>query len=514
MIGSKRKSFLLLLLFLGITSATAPANAKITLPAIFTDGMVLQRDKPIRVWGKAEPGELIGVKIGGNAGVANADKKGRWSTVLQPLPLQKAPLDLVVRGKDEAVVHNVVVGDVWLCAGESNMKLPYKLVDATEKDTSDLNHSDIRLLKVNNDQNEFFPHVEKDMHWTAASKEEVEKFSGLGVMFGLDLNRETNVPIGLIQVSHGGSPIDTFVSRNGIDASNEFRSIGTNSDKAYAYYQDAMDQYRKNVEDWQSGGQKGEKPVEPHLPAMQQASVFFDTLIAPIAPSSLRGVLFYQGESDVNNSPLRYRGLFALMVKDWRAQMHDPTLPFIYVQLPNFGKKQKTPEDSDWALFREGQAICRRIPYTYMVVSIDTIPGAIADIVPIQKREIANRAATVALATLYKMSRPYANPIYDSMVIQDGKIKLKFRYADKGLISRSQPVIGFEIAGENKMFTKASAQIDGDSVIVSHPKVGAPLAVRYGWADNPVMNMYNADKLPVAPFRTDDWARLVQKKTM
>jgi sialate O-acetylesterase len=351
------------------------------------------------------------------------------------------------------------------------------------------------------------------VHWTIPTKEEVEKFSGVAIFFGVDLFKNLNVPIGLIQSAHGGASLETFVSRNAIDNSNEFKSIGTNSDKSFALYQDSLDQYKKDIQTWFANGKTGDKPEEPAPPRMKKASVAYDTLLAPVAPISLRGAIFYQGEADVYLSALRYRRLFALMVSDWRNQFKDPTLPVIFVQLPNYGAKQKIPEDSDWAIMRETQAICRRIPYTYMVVTLDTIPGADAGMHATQKKEIARRLASVALATQYHVSRPYASPIYDSMEIQGRKVRIKFRYADKGLISNSLPIQGFEIAGENKRWTSADAQVDGDCVIVSSPRVPAPAAVRYGWADNPTINLYSADKLPVTPFRTDDWPRLTQKKS-
>ncbi|MBS1954766.1 MAG: hypothetical protein JST89_11300 [Cyanobacteria bacterium SZAS-4] len=513
MFGIKRQIFLLLLVLLSISGVSSPAFANVRVPPIFSDGMVLQRDKPIRVWGVADPGELVGVKIGGQAAVCPADKRGRWGVTLKPLPYTGKPLEMVIHGKSEIVIHDVLMGEVWLCAGQSNMGLPYRKTDYSESDTTAANHATLRLFKLNSDESAFVPQTDPNVHWTASTKEDVEKFSGVAMFFGLDLYKALNMPIGLIQSAHGGASLETFVSRNAIDNSNEFRSVGVNSDKGFALYHDQLEQYKKDIQMWFANGKKGDKPEEPVPPRMKKASVAFDMLLAPVAPIAMRGVIFYQGEADVYLSALRYRRLFALMVQDWRNQFKDPTLPIIYVQLPNFGIKQKAPEDSDWAIMRETQAICRRIPYTYMVVTLDTIPGADAGMHATQKKEIAHRLAACALATQYHISKPYASPIYDSMEIQGKKIRIKFRYADKGLISNSLPVQGFEIAGENKRWTAADAQVDGDSVNVSSPRVPSPAAVRYGWADNPTVNLYSADKLPVTPFRTDDWPRLVQKKS-
>ncbi len=512
MVGIKRKFFLLLLLVSGIAGFCFPAEANIRLPAIFSDGMVLQRDKPIRIWGASEPGEIIGIKFGDQAAVATADKKGKWWATLKPVPAG-GPFELTVHGKNEIIIRDVLVGEVWLCAGQSNMGLPYIKTDYTDRDTIDANHANIRLFKVNDDESAFVPRTNPNVHWTASDKENVEKFSGIGMFFALEMYRALNIPIGMIESAHGGAAIETFVSRKSIDESNEFKSIGVNSDNAFAAYKEATAKYKLDVEAWFAGGKKTDKPEEPILPKMKKASSAFDALIAPIAPFAMRGIIFYQGEADVYLSALRYRRLFALMVQDWRTQFKDAILPIVYVQLPNYGRKQKAPEDSDWAIMRETQSICRRIPYAYMVVTLDTIPGAEAGMHPTEKREIAHRLAAAALATQYKISTPYASPIYDSMEVLDRKIRVKFRYADKGLISRSLPVVGFEIAGENQKWTTADAQVDGASVLVSSPRVPRPTAVRYGWADNPTVNLYSADKLPVSPFRTDDWPRLNPKKS-
>lgn len=513
MFGITRQMILLFLVLISSFLVSPGAHANPKLPPIFSDGVILQRDKPIRVWGASDPGELIGVKIGGQAAVVTADKRGRWGATLKPMPYTGKPLELVVHGKSEIVVRDVLMGEVWLCAGQSNMGLPYKKVDYSDSDTSAANHATIRLFKVNNDDSAFIPQTDPHVHWVPAAKEDLESFSGVGIFFGLDLARSLNVPIGLIQSAHGGASLETFVSRNSIDTSNEFKSIGVNSDKSFAAYDDEYGKYRKKLQEWIESGKQSDRPEEPQPPKMKRASCAFDTLLAPVAPIALRGVIFYQGEADVYLSALRYRRLFALMVQDWRNHFRDPTLPIIYVQLPNYGKKQRAPEDSDWAIMRETQAICRRIPYTYMVVTLDTIPGADANMHSTQKKEIAHRLASVALATQYHISKPYASPIYDSMELQGNKIRVKFRYADKGLISNSQPITGFEVAGENKRWTSAEAQIDGDCVIVSSPRVPSPTAVRYGWADNPTVNLYSADKLPVTPFRTDDWPRLTQRKS-
>jgi sialate O-acetylesterase len=513
MFGIKRKILLLLLLFIGAAAVCFPAEANVRVPAVFSDGMVLQRDKPINVWGAADPGELIGVKIADHAAVTTADKKGRWSVILKPLPLG-GPYELTVHGKTEIVIKDVLMGEVWMCAGQSNMGLPYRKTDFKDADTEFANHANIRLFKLNSDESAFVPRTDPNVHWTAATKENVEKFSGVGMFFALDLYKALNIPIGMIESAHGGASLETFVSRDAIDNSNEFKSIGVNSDNAFEVYKQAQEQYKTDVQTWFANGKKPkEKPEEPMLPKMKQASCAYDNLVAPVAPYTMRGILFYQGEADVFLSALRYRRLFALMVQDWRNHFKDPTLPMVYVQLPNYGLKQRVPEDSDWAIMRETQAICRRIPYTYMVVTLDTIPGADAGMHATQKKEIAHRLAAVALATQYKLAKPYASPIYDSMEVLDKKVRIKFRNADKGLISNSLPITGFEIAGENKRWTSAEAQVDGDSVLVSSPRVPRPAAVRYGWADNPTVNLYSMDKLPVSPFRTDDWPRLTSKKS-
>jgi len=489
-----------------------PCRANVQLPSLFSDNMVLQRDKPISVWGTADPGEIVGIRFGDQAKIVTADKDGKWLATLPPVAAG-GPFTLTVHGKNEVTVKNVMVGEVWLLAGSSNMGAIYSVCEHTEQDTASANLPELRLFKV--PENLAHQPLEKTGgDWKLCSSESVQNFSSIGFYIGRELQQKLHVPVGIIQGTFPDAPIETWVSRDATDNASDFKSLGSRSEKAEEEYGIVQGRYEEALAEWDKKCEEARKahrpePPTPPLPPPRRMGLVgsaFNGQINPVTPYTMRGMFFYEGENDIAaNAGIRWKLLFTVLIKDWRDRFKDPSLPVYYVQLPNAGKRQDKPGESFWAEIREAQAVCRRIPFLYMVATIDTGSGVTVDMHPRDKRMIAIRLAHAALATQYHVAVPYASPIYDSMENLGGKIRLHFRNAEKGLISKGLPVEGFQIAGEDEKFVFANAQTDGETILVSSDKVSKPVAVRYGWADNPALNLYNADKMPVAPFRTDTW---------
>jgi sialate O-acetylesterase len=505
-----RLTNLLLPLALSLVAGTA-ALADVKLNPLFSDDAVFQRGKPINVWGTAEPGEIVVVRLGQkNVKVATTDNDGKWSVSLEPME-GGGPYELNVRGANRLIAHRVFVGEVWLCSGQSNMVLPTSFVRDSKTDIENSTNPDIHLFRVE-DQLSATPMTTLSGSWKLAKPEVVRDFSGVAYYFAKTVQETLKVPVGIVHSAYAGTPIKVWMSQEAVEASHDTSQV--NLPENFIAIREEFD---KKVAQWQmdvaDARAKGlEEPAKPVLPPdFYAVSSAFYGMINPLIPYSVRGVVWYQGESDTDY-PFRWHKMFACMVDDWRMRWHDEKLPFVYVQLPAFAAKSEGPTESLWAELREGQLFARRIPFTYMTCTIDTAQGKFISMHPHEKKEIGKRLANVALAAVYKQPLPYSGPLYDSMEVVGNKIRLTFRFADGGLISKDGPVHGFEIAGTDKKFYTAQAQISGDSVLVWSDKVPVPVAVRYGWASNPNVNLFNKANLPAAPFRTDKWPHHYGKK--
>jgi sialate O-acetylesterase len=471
-----------------VLHCVSPIQAELKLPAIFSDHAVLQREMKVPVWGWADPGEEVQVAIAGQTQKTTADDKGKWRVTLEPLSVSEEPLKLVVEGKNSRLERNdILVGEVWLCSGQSNMEWP-----VTESWNADLvipaaNQPAIRLVRVKGPGTQTT--VEDfDGGWQPCSPETVKGFSAVGYHFGRELEQHLGVPIGLIDNSWGGSACEAWIRRDRLEGNPLYATQLTNWDKVAADYEKSKD---PKLRDQLAGN---------HRPAN-----LYHARLGPVLGYALRGAIWYQGESNAGRA-FQYREMFPLMIQTWREDWGQGEFPFYWVQLADFMAEKPEPGDSAWAELREAQTMTQdRLPNSGQAVIIDIGEGA--DIHPRNKLEVAKRLARWALARNYERDIVCHSPRYESMKNEGDSIVLKFKDVGGGLRTVDAPEVkGFAVAGEDRKWIWAEAKISAaDQVTVRASAVPKPVAVRYAWADNPVSNLYNKVGLPVTPFRTDDW---------
>ena len=495
-----------------------PALAEVRMPAIFGSQMVLQRDMPVPVWGWADAGEEVTVTFQGQTKSTKADAEGKWSVKLDALSVG-APANLIVKGKNQLAFDDVLVGDVWVCSGQSNME--WSINSAIDPDLESLSSKNnklrlFHLLKASSTT----PKTDCTGKWVASAPDKVGGFSAVAFFFGRQLQQTLDVPIGLINTSWGGTRAEAWTSAEGMASRGEFKpiidswaKIETEYPQKKAAYDVALEKWKKESAEATAAGKKPAAqpaaPMDPNTTPHRQTNLY-NAMIAPIVPYGIKGAIWYQGESNAGRAE-QYRTLMATLIKSWRAAWKQGDFPFYQVQLANFKAKKDQPGDSDWAELREAQVISSEAAAPGGVACIIDI-GAIKDIHPKNKQDVGKRLARLALVDLYGYAGKVARsgPTYRSMDIKDGKIVLHFDNLGegglKGLLSYyGEPLTGFSIAGEDKKFVWGDAKIDGSTVVVSSKDVANPVAVRYNWADNPSGNLYNAVYLPAYPFRTDNW---------
>jgi sialate O-acetylesterase len=504
-------SVLSLVLTIGCTGNFAIAAVK--LPAIFTDHVVLQRDMKLPVWGWADPGEKVAVTIADQTQSAIANEQGQWKVILAPMSATLKPLTLNVTGSNNFEVKDVLVGEVWICAGQSNMEFNVKDTSNGDLDVASADYPAIRLLSVKEQGSQT---KVQDFHgqWRVCFPQTIGSFSAVGYFFGRELYEQLKVPVGLIDNSWGGSTCEAWIRRDRLEG-NELYDATLKANDQVAADPDAKAKFDAAFAEWDKLAQQARQANEPEPPnrpwwndpvkGQFRAANIYHSRLEPILPFGIRGVIWYQGESNVARA-FQYREMFPLLIKSWRADWGQGDFPFYWVQLPNFMPFSPTPTESGWAELRDAQACTQdRLPNTGQAVAIDL--GDPADVHPRNKLDVARRLARWALARDYRQDVVYRSPRYDSMTITNGKISVSFHDVGTGLQTlRSQSVHGFSIAGDERRWVWADAKIIGkDHVEIYGDKVSAPVAVRYGWADNPECNLYGSSGLPVTPFRTDYW---------
>mgnify|MGYP001115387893 CR=1 FL=1 len=451
----------------------ASLQAEVKLPAIFGDHMVLQREMPIPVWGWDKPGTEVTVTLGDTSAKATAGEDGRW---MVKLPAQKAggPHTVKVSGSSDVTFNDVLIGEVWLCSGQSNMEWTVARSANAQEEIANGNHPRIRHIKI--------PHVPADKPqqdvkagpWQAATPETVGNFTAVGYYFARELQKELDVPIGLIGSNWGGTRIEPWTPPQGFQAVPALKDIAANLDKYPA----------RNAE----GKINHQSPL-----------ALYNGMIAPLVPYGIRGALWYQGESNNGEGMLYYEKMKAL-IAGWRDLWQRPDLPFYFVQLAPYtygGDPERLP--GIW----EAQTAALSIPNTGMAVTVDI--GNIKDIHPTNKQDVGKRLALWALTKTYgKQGLVYSGPLYKSVTFEGSKARLQFDHVGSGLVSRDgKPLTWFQIAGKDGKFVDATATIDGDTVVVESPEVKEPTAVRFAWHQTAEPNLSNREGLPASPFRTD-----------
>ncbi len=483
-----------------------PLFANVKLAPLFRDGAVLQRDKNVPVWGWADPGEKITVQFSGQSKSAEPDATGRWIVSLAPLAANAKPQDLVVTGKNQITVPNVLVGDVWLSSGQSNMFFPVVEALNREKEKAAANNPLIRYFATDN-EGTATTQTDTKGEWQTSTPETVGNFSAVAYFFARDLQPRIGVPVGIIKATLGGSPIESWLSPeglNGFTIAPELQRDGQREVADYpgkkAAYDEALAKWSQARDAAKAAGQPFRQPP-PIAPRIRNlASSLFNSNIAPLLPYALRGILWYQGES---NSPHYgdYGALFATMIKQWRRDFRQYDLPFLYVQLANYALKKEDPTGQQWAFQREAQASALSLPNTGMALAIDV--GDANNLHPPNKQEVGRRLSLLARQIAYgeKINGRSPQPIKFAPV--KGAIEVTLSPAHN-IQLRGEKATDLEIAGADKKFVSADVKITGDKLTVSSPLIPQPKFVRYLWSNAPTACLFDGDGLPVAPFRSDE----------
>ncbi len=531
-----KRTFLLIVAAV-VSAAVTTAFAAVKPHCTFTDNAVLQRGVPLPVTGTADDGENVTV-IFQNQKVSTVAKDGKWKVTLKPLEAG-GPFEMTI---GTTVLKNILVGDVWVCSGQSNMGFALNSAHDAAQEIPKATHPKIRLYSVPL-KTALEPQPSCGGKWVECTPDTAKTFTAVGYFFGRDIHAATGVPIGLINTSWGGTPAQAWTSMQGLQTDpvldgfvNNYKTTVANLDKIVEKYERetlpkwkketdaALAKWKQAVADAKKAGQPA--PARPNLPRKPNSptnnpntpTVLYNAMIQPLLPFPIKGAIWYQGESNAGN-PMQYRVLFPVMISDWRRAWGCGEFPFLFVQLANFMKCDGNPTQSEsgWPGLREAQSLTLKLPNTGQAVIIDI--GEANDIHPKNKADVSKRLALAGLKVAYGKDIVYSGPTYDTMKVEGDKVRLQFKNTGTGLIIGAAPAIrlgeeptkpldhlvGFNVAGEDKKFVWASAKIDGNSVVVWSDAVKNPVAVRYAWANNPECNLYNKEGIPASPFRTDVW---------
>jgi len=458
-----------------------PVKADVKPAGIFSSDMVLQRNQSIVIWGWADKGERVSVTFNSITRKIKTDASGKWKVIF-PEMKEGGPYDMKLQGKNVITFNNILIGDLWICSGQSNMGVSVKNGKDPAQEIAAANYPFLRLFNVSRNMPGEPAADIKSTSWKVCTPESIAEFSAVAYYFGREIFKELNVPIGLIHTSWGGSNVEAWTSMD---------------------YLTKVDKYRNYPAVLAETLQKIEPGTDVHPNKIHTS--LYNGMIHPIVELPVKGVIWYQGESNAYEGIL-YRTLFPNMIQCWRDKWKQPDLPFLFVQLANYTDELPEPAESNWARLREAQLLSLSVPNTAMTVAIDV--GEAKDIHPKNKQDVGYRLSQNALKLVYNKPVADSGPVYKSMQTEGNKIILTFKNVEGGLAAKDKYgyVKSFAIAGSDKKFYWAKAMIKGDQVVVYSDKVPNPVAVRYAWADNPGdANLYNTAGFPASPFRTDQW---------
>lgn len=532
--------------------AAMPLSADVHLPSVFGDHMVLQRQMAVSIWGTADAGEKVTVAFAGQSKSIDTDASGKWSLKLDAMEASAEPRELVVSGKSTVKFTDVLVGEVWLAGGQSNMGYSLGSAHNAAEVLPQSTDPQLRLFKVKL-TTAAEPQTNVSAQWKSSNPDTAKDFSAVAWFFAHELRGKLNCPVGVMAAPWGGTPIETWISLDRVKQDPPLTRTLESWNKALEQHQKVLAnpqlatdyaaelaKWKKEVEpafnianrawiaDKNAGKSVGPKPQperpEPSNPdpfgmpspsrRPSAPSVSFNGMVAPLAPYAIRGAIWYQGEAN-GSAGIEYRSLLPRLIEDWRAHWNSD-FAFLYVQLPCNGADTALVATSGWPWLREAQLLTLKQPKTSMAVTIDI--GNPADVHPADKVDVGHRLALLARRDVYGEKIVASGPLYEGFAIEGSAIRVRFKEIGGGLAPGQAPwmpkgveplptdrLIGFFIAGDDRKWVEADAKIDGASVIVSSPSVPHPVAVRYGWANSPRCNLYNLERLPASPFRTDQW---------
>jgi len=474
------------------------------LPGILSSHMVLQRDRPIHVWGWSAPGEKVSVALHGDSREVAGDRLGNWSVFLAP-EAAGGPYQLTIAAANKIVLDDVLVGDVWFASGQSNMEMPLKGFGGAplKNSAEEIAHADqpqMRLLHIPTKAADY-PLRSAGASWTVCSPETAANFSAAAYFFGRELAAREHIPIGLIDSTWGGTVAEAWVSLQSISADAALMPVFAARAQMMQEQAQAAEilanEKREDAADRQAGRTPKNHPWRPD-PASWAPAALFNGMVAPAVPYGIKGVIWYQGESNSRPgfAPM-YARIFPALIADWRAQWHEGDFPFLFVQIANF----KSGPHEAWPAIREAQRRSLSVANTAMAVTIDI--GDPDNVHPADKQTVGARLALAARALAYGENVEYSGPLFRQATPEGEGLRVWFDHAAGGLAAKGGELQGFEIAGGDGRFVTAAAHIDGKTVVVSAAGVAARY-VRYGWANAPAVNLYNAEGLPASPFTSED----------
>jgi sialate O-acetylesterase len=489
--------------------AVLTASAQVTLPKVLSSHMVVQRDLPVHVWGMATPGETVSVSFRGETRATTAEPTGRWSVYLKP-GSAGGPFELTVNGTPAAgaavdgnaaqtiTLSDVLVGDVWVASGQSNMEFAMRQAATADADLPHADNARIRLLMVNKKAAEYPLDDVDTTGWTASTPETARDFSAVAWYFARAIEQREHVPVGVIDSTWGGTVAEAWTRVAALGADAALAPVFVQWGKMTERESDALlrdkDEQRQRAEAKAAGKPEPQFPWHPQLLSWGPG-MLWNGMIAPLTSFPIRGVIWYQGESNsaLARAPL-YGNVFSTLINDWRHEWGVGDFPFLFVQISNF----KSNETEDWAELREQQLKTLALRNTAMAVTIDI--GNPDNVHPTDKVDVGERLALAARALSYGEDVSYSGPIFRQATPEGNAIRVWFDHHAKGLAAKGGELTGFEVAGADGKFVPATARIDWNTVVASSDAVAEPRFVRYGWANSPQCNLFDGEGLPASPF--------------
>ncbi len=493
----RRQTYLASLLLFSSALTASSAHAQVQLPSVWASHAVVQRDMPVRVWGHAATGEHISVHFRGAGAATTADDLGRWKIDLPP-GKAGGPFTMDIDATNHIELTDLLVGDVWLASGQSNMELTMPNILHADEEIKNATQPNIRLFQVQHASADFPQTDARAKTWTSCTPESVANFSAVAYFFGRNIQADQKVPIGLIESDWGGTPAETWTSQRALSAD------GSLMPAWQTWAQMSDDEPRELLQEQREARETAValaagKPA-PHFDWHPEFRSWlpggtFNAMIAPLVPFPIRGVIWYQGESNASaERSFYYQRLFSTLIADWRTHWNEGYFPFLFVQIANYS----TSPDGKWPELRDAQRRTLSVTNTGMAVTIDI--GDPDNIHPKNKQEVGRRLSLAARAIAYHEPIEDSGPLYQTVAVEGSSLRVYFQHTSGGLKVKGSQLTGFEIAGDNGKFVPAEAKVEADTVVVSAPQATRPTTVRYGWSSNPTCNLYNGDGLPASPF--------------
>jgi sialate O-acetylesterase len=478
-------------------------RADVTLPSLLADHMVIQRGLPVHVWGVATPHEIVSVGFRGETKSATTDDDGRWSVFLSPGEAG-GPFQLTIKATNTIILNDILVGDVWIASGQSNMEFPMTGLVNSESEIAAAQFPKIRIFVVKHKPADYPLEDVESKGWAACTPETVADSSAVAYFFARNIQQKEGVPVGLIETFWGGTAAESWTSLHGLSTDASLMPVFSERAKTLAEESTTRLRQEKEEREYQLAVAQAKadgKPIpwrqwHPDFAAWAPAALY-NGMIAPLTPFAIRGVIWYQGEANSGERAPLYARLFQTMIRDWRNSWGEGDFPFLFVQIANWN----TAPEGLWPDVRNAQRQALALRNTGMAVTIEI--GDAEDIHPKNKQDVGLRLALAARAITYGEKIEWSGPLYRQITQEDHALRVWFDHAT-GLAAKGAagtPLVGFEIAGADGKYSAAEAKIDGASVVVSSAAVPTPVSVRYGWAANPTCNLVNKDGLPASPFQ-------------